>query len=106
MAKGKHSKKASSKSTVVASNAGASTTSAAVTAALPVVSAPAVIAAAEKNAAPPALNAHVTISAKPTVSREAIAQRAFALFLARGARNGHALQDWLQAEAELGLGKQ
>ena len=31
---------------------------------------------------------------------EAIAQRAFELFLARGEQHGHDLDDWLQAERE------
>jgi hypothetical protein len=32
---------------------------------------------------------------------EAIARRAYELFLARGSEHGHDLQDWLQAEREL-----
>jgi hypothetical protein len=32
---------------------------------------------------------------------EAIARRAYELFLARGAEHGHDLDDWLQAEREL-----
>jgi DUF2934 family protein len=32
---------------------------------------------------------------------EAIARRAYELFLARGAQHGRALDDWLQAEREL-----
>ena len=36
---------------------------------------------------------------KPT--REEIERRAYKLFLARGAGDGHDLQDWLQAEQEL-----
>ena len=32
---------------------------------------------------------------------EAIARRAYELFLARGAQDGRALDDWLQAEREL-----
>jgi hypothetical protein len=35
-------------------------------------------------------------------SREAIAARAYALFLARGGVHGDDWADWLQAEAELG----
>lgn len=31
---------------------------------------------------------------------DAIARRAFELFLARGARHGHDLDDWLQAERD------
>jgi hypothetical protein len=32
---------------------------------------------------------------------EAIANRAYELFLARGSEHGHALDDWLQAEQEV-----
>jgi hypothetical protein len=34
-------------------------------------------------------------------NREVIAQRAYALYLARGREDGHDLEDWLQAEREL-----
>lgn len=34
-------------------------------------------------------------------AREDIEQRAYELYLARGAMDGHALEDWLQAEREL-----
>ena len=34
-------------------------------------------------------------------SGEQIAARAYQLYLARGCAEGHALEDWLQAEAEL-----
>lgn len=38
----------------------------------------------------------------PIVLREAdIAARAYELFVARGGQHGHALEDWLTAEAEL-----
>ena len=37
----------------------------------------------------------------PTLSHEAIAQRAYELFLQRSHAHGHALEDWLQAEREL-----
>ena len=33
--------------------------------------------------------------------KDAIAQRAYELFLARGREHGHDLDDWLQAEREL-----
>jgi len=36
-----------------------------------------------------------------TLSQEAIAQRAYELFLQRGQAHGYALDDWLQAEREL-----
>jgi len=35
------------------------------------------------------------------VTHEDIAQRAYALYEARGREDGHALDDWLQAEREL-----
>lgn len=39
--------------------------------------------------------------ASGAASREAIAQRAYELYAARGYEHGHDLDDWLQAEAEL-----
>jgi DUF2934 family protein len=36
-----------------------------------------------------------------TLSQEAIAQRAYDLFLQRGQAHGHTLDDWFQAEREL-----
>jgi hypothetical protein len=39
------------------------------------------------------------IAQEPT--NEAIAQRAFELFVARGSEHGRALEDWVQAEHEL-----
>jgi hypothetical protein len=39
-------------------------------------------------------------SASP-ITREDIAQRAYALYLARGGEEGHDMDDWLQAEREL-----
>lgn len=39
-------------------------------------------------------------------NHEQIARRAYELFLARGGENGHAQEDWLQAERETGLGQQ
>jgi Protein of unknown function (DUF2934) len=35
------------------------------------------------------------------ITNDIIAQRAYALYLARGAQDGHDLEDWLQAEREL-----
>src|SRR5262249_50771228 len=35
------------------------------------------------------------------ISSEAIAGRAYALYLSRGAADGHDVEDWLQAEREL-----
>ena len=37
----------------------------------------------------------------PAITHEEIAQRAYALYEARGREEGHALDDWLQAEREL-----
>src|ERR1700674_3682136 len=42
-----------------------------------------------------------TVSQAATPAHEAIARRAYELFLERGQADGHALQDWLQAEHEL-----
>lgn len=38
-------------------------------------------------------------------TREQIAQRAYELFAARGYQDGHAEEDWAQAERELRLGR-
>ncbi len=35
------------------------------------------------------------------ITEDAIAQRAYALYLARGSEDGHDVEDWLQAEREL-----
>ncbi len=40
-------------------------------------------------------------SAANEPAREEIEQRAYELYLARGATDGYALEDWLQAEREL-----
>ena len=37
----------------------------------------------------------------PLITEDAIAQRAYALYLARGREGGHDVEDWLQAEREL-----
>jgi hypothetical protein len=39
--------------------------------------------------------------AAPAPSSEAIAKRAYELYLQRGSISGYELEDWLQAEAEL-----
>ena len=39
--------------------------------------------------------------ARPAVSEEQIAERAYALYEARGREHGHDLDDWLQAQREL-----
>ena len=35
------------------------------------------------------------------ITKDIIAQRAYALYLARGSEDGHDVEDWLQAEREL-----
>jgi hypothetical protein len=40
-------------------------------------------------------------AAKRRSARREIARRAYEIFLARGGHDGHDLEDWLQAEAEL-----
>ena len=58
-------------------------------------------AASRHRASPaPSANGRKTAMA-PTLSHEALAARAYALFLARGGQPGNDLGDWLQAEAEL-----
>ena len=52
----------------------------------------------EKPPVRPTENERVTDS---TITKDAIARRAYALYLARGAQEGHDLEDWLQAEREL-----
>jgi hypothetical protein len=39
------------------------------------------------------------------ISREAIAERAYFLYLERGGEHGHDVTDWLRAEEELGVGR-
>jgi hypothetical protein len=40
-------------------------------------------------------------SSNTEIAERDIAQRAYDIYLARGAEEGHALDDWLQAEREL-----
>ena len=37
----------------------------------------------------------------PLITEDAIAQRAYALYYARGCEHGHDVEDWLRAEREL-----
>jgi hypothetical protein len=37
----------------------------------------------------------------PLITEDAIAQRAYALYQARGCEHGHDVEDWLRAEREL-----
>lgn len=52
------------------------------------------------------VKAEVTISDDLSQEqRERIRQRAYELYEARGREEGHDLDDWFQAEAEVGMGK-
>jgi len=42
-----------------------------------------------------------TVLSETSVNESAIARRAYDLYLARGRRHGHHVEDWLQAEQEL-----
>src|SRR5262249_20630172 len=42
--------------------------------------------------------------AHPAITEDAIARRAYALYLARGGQEGHDVEDWIQAERELRFG--
>jgi hypothetical protein len=55
-----------------------------------------------RKARPPATRTEMAAAAEP--SRDAIAQRAYELYLARGRTDGHDLEDWLEAEHELRRG--
>ena len=46
-------------------------------------------------------NPDVENQASGTITQEEIAQRAYALYEARGREDGHDLDDWLEAEREL-----
>jgi DUF2934 family protein len=41
------------------------------------------------------------LSPSRAIKKDAIAQRAYELYMARGCEDGHHLEDWLQAEREL-----
>lgn len=56
----------------------------------------------EKTSAPKASKASAPAKAKRVPTHDEIAARSYELFLARGGEHGHAEEDWLQAEAELG----
>ena len=53
-----------------------------------------------------AVNSTTSSPRRNTVTREQIAVRAYEIFQARGGHHGNDVGDWLQAEAELTLGKQ
>jgi hypothetical protein len=61
----------------------------------------------EKTSAPKAVKAgagktsKVEAAAKPMPTHEEIAIRSYEIYLARGAQDGHAEEDWARAEAEL-----
>jgi hypothetical protein len=46
-------------------------------------------------------NPDVENQASDTITQEEIAQRAYALYEARGREDGHDIDDWLEAEREL-----
>jgi hypothetical protein len=56
----------------------------------------------------PASAARETTASRPVtlVTPEQIAARAYEIFIARGQQDGRDLEDWLQAESELRLGRQ
>jgi hypothetical protein len=61
----------------------------------------------EKTSAPKAAKAGggkkvKTSAAKAVPTHEAIASRAYQLYLARGGEHGHDAEDWARAESELG----
>ena len=60
--------------------------------------------AREKNAEQPVVR-HIFSRRRTSTAnestREEIEQRAYEIYLARGATDGHALEDWVQAEHEL-----
>ena len=49
-------------------------------------------------------NAIAPPTAAPAASAEAVARRAHELFQARGGMHGHDMDDWLEAERQLGAG--
>lgn len=51
----------------------------------------------------PATEKNVVVQHRPT--QEQIARRAYEIYLARGRDDGHDVDDWLQAEQELSLGR-
>ena len=48
-------------------------------------------------------SAAVEVSSQPSPGADAIAARAYQLFLERGCEHGRELEDWLAAERELGI---
>ncbi len=56
----------------------------------------------------PAAASRGTTASRPVsvVTQEQIAVRAYEIFIARGQQDGRDLEDWLQAESELRLGRQ
>jgi hypothetical protein len=46
---------------------------------------------------------NVVVQRRPT--DEEIARRAYEIYLARGREDGHDVEDWIQAEQELSLGR-
>jgi len=42
-----------------------------------------------------------SVSTRPPADADAVAARAYELFVARGCVDGHALEDWIEAEKQL-----
>jgi hypothetical protein len=49
----------------------------------------------------PVISKEPELSHSLAATKDAIAQRAYELYVARGCEDGHHLEDWLQAEREL-----
>ena len=58
------------------------------------------------NEAPALAPADESYATQPEIGRDEIAAVAYALYLSRGRADGHALEDWLEAEALLKRGRQ
>jgi Protein of unknown function (DUF2934) len=65
-------------------------------------SAPMVIKASTAAKGTPATASSMT-AAKAGPTRDEIARRSYEIFLARGGTHGHDMEDWVQAEHDLGL---
>ena len=55
----------------------------------------------DENAAPMADAVSTAASEPPTITKADIARHAYDLYLARGCKHGHAIEDWVQAERDL-----
>jgi hypothetical protein len=61
--------------------------------------------AAPRVARSKATPAPAPVAPAPAPAHDAIARRAFELFVERGYTHGHAMEDWLRAESELSRGQ-